>query len=115
MAARDGHTGSMSRTRKHTKPSRSPAVREQQATHQPERPGGCRCAACREEENRVRQLGDQLLTSGRSLLRTDDPLDAEMAGTIFASVDEQTDGELLRAVVEKVLPRFARKPSRQAL
>ncbi|MDT3438100.1 hypothetical protein [Pseudofrankia sp. BMG5.37] len=63
----------------------------------------------------MRQLGDQLLTSGRSLLRTDDPLEAEMLGAIFASVDEQTDGELLRTVVEKVLPRFARKPSRQAL
>ena len=66
----------------------------------------CDCPACSGEDFDPRRLIDEVLTGAADLVTSADPLEAELAGSVFVSIGALADDEFTEALVGEFIPEF---------
>ena len=70
----------------------------------------CDCPACSGEDFDPRRLIDEVLTGAADLLTSADPLEAEIAGSVFVSIGAIVGEEFTEALVDAFIPEFEARP-----
>jgi len=78
-------------------------------------PDECDCPACSGEGFDPQRMIDGLIESGADIIRSEDPLDAEIAGAVFVSVGEVAGEAFEEALVGGFIPQFEAQASAEAL
>ena len=66
----------------------------------------CDCPACSGEDFDPGRLIDEVLTGAADLLTSADPLEAEIAGSVFVSIGAMADDEFTEALAGEFIPEF---------
>jgi Plasmid pRiA4b ORF-3-like protein len=69
-------------------------------------PDTCDCPACSGDDFDPRQLIDEVLTDAADLVTSADPLEAEIAGSVFVSIGAMAGEEINEALVGGFIPEF---------
>ena len=69
-------------------------------------PDTCDCPACSGEDFDPRRLIDEVLTGAADLVTSADPLEAELAGSVFMSIGAMAGEEFNEALVGELIPAF---------
>jgi hypothetical protein len=69
-------------------------------------PDTCDCPACSGEDFDARRLIDEVLTGAADLVTSADPLEAELAGSVFVSIGAMAGEEFDEALVGELIPEF---------
>src|SRR4051795_6235431 len=69
-------------------------------------PDTCECPACSGEDVDPRRLIDEVLTGAADLVGSADPLEAEIAGSVFVSIGALAGEEFTEALVDAFIPEF---------
>ena len=69
-------------------------------------PDTCDCPACSGEDFDPRRLIDEVLTGAADLVTSADPLEAEIAGSVFVSIGAMAGDEFNEALVGEFIPEF---------
>src|SRR3954453_19298178 len=69
-------------------------------------PDTCDCPACSDEDFDPRRLIDEVLTGAADLVTSTDPLEAEIAGSVFVSIGAMADEEFTEALIGEFIPEF---------
>ena len=69
-------------------------------------PDTCDCPACSGEDFDPRRLIDEVLTGAADLVTSADPLEAEIAGSVFVSIGALAGEEFTEALVGEFIPEF---------
>src|SRR3954447_11639685 len=103
-----GQTGRMSPVsrgrkgkKKTAKSARQPIARDLFSA-----PDTCDCPACSGEDFDARRLIDEVLTGAADLVTSADPLEAELAGSVFVSIGAMAGDEFTEALVGELIPAF---------
>src|SRR3954452_12269938 len=103
-----GQTGRMSPVsrgrkgkKKTAKSARQPIARDLFSA-----PDTCDCPACSGEDFDARRLIDEVLTGAADLVTSADPLEAELAGSVFVSIGAMAGDEFTEALVGELIPEF---------
>ena len=78
-------------------------------------PDTCDCPACSGEDFDPRRLIDEVLTGAADLLTSADPLEAEIAGSVFVSIGAMADDEFTEALVGEFIPEFEARACPEAV
>src|SRR6187200_392909 len=78
-------------------------------------PDTCDCPACSGEDFDPRRLIDEVLTGAADLLTSADPLEAEIAGSVFVSIGAMTDDEFDEVLVGAFIPEFEARACPEAV
>ena len=69
-------------------------------------PDTCDCPACSGVDFDARRLIDEVLTGAADLVTSADPLEAELAGSVFMSIGAMAGEEFNEALVGELIPEF---------
>src|SRR6186713_362131 len=86
---------------KTAKSARRPVARDLFSAHDT-----CDCAACSGADFDARRLIDEVLTGAADLVTSADPLEAEIAGSVFVSIGAMAGEEFDEALVGELIPAF---------
>ena len=75
----------------------------------------CDCPACSGEDFDPRRLIDEVLTGAADLVTSADPLEAEIAGSVFVSIGAMADEEFNEALVGGFIPEFEARACPEAV
>jgi Plasmid pRiA4b ORF-3-like protein len=78
-------------------------------------PDTCDCPACSGEDFDPRRLIDEVLTGAADLVTSADPLEAEIAGSVFVSIGALADEEFTEALVAAFIPEFEARACPEAV
>jgi Plasmid pRiA4b ORF-3-like protein len=112
-----GQTGRMSPVsrgrkgkKKTAKSARRPVARDLFSAHDT-----CDCAACSGADFDARRLIDEVLTGAADLVTSADPLEAEIAGSVFVSIGAMAGEEFDEALVGELIPAFEARACPEAV
>src|SRR3954451_15234933 len=78
-------------------------------------PDTCDCPACSDEDFDPRRLIDEVLTGATDLVTSTDPLEAEIAGSVFVSIGAMADEEFTEALIGEFIPEFEARARPEAV
>src|SRR5215218_17950 len=78
-------------------------------------PDTCECPACSGEDVDPRRLIDEVLTGAADLVGSADPLEAEIAGSVFVSIGALAGEEFTEALVDAFIPEFEARARPEAV
>lgn len=78
-------------------------------------PDECDCPACSGEDFDPQSLLDELIAGGANLIRSEDPLDAEIAGAAFLGIGTAAGESFEEALVDGFIPQFEARATPEAL
>ena len=78
-------------------------------------PDTCECPACSGEDVDPRRLIDEVLTGAADLVGSADPLEAEIAGSVFVSIGALAGEEFTEALVDAFIPEFEARACPEAV
>ena len=78
-------------------------------------PDTCDCPACSGEDFDPRRLIDEVLTGAADLVTSADPLEAEIAGSVFVSIGAMAGDEFTEALVGEFIPEFEARACPEAV
>ena len=78
-------------------------------------PDTCECPACSGEDVDPRRLIDGVLTGAADLVGSADPLEAEIAGSVFVSIGALAGEEFTEALVDAFIPEFEARACPEAV
>src|SRR4051812_34603560 len=78
-------------------------------------PDTCDCPACSGEDVDPGRLIDEVLTGAADLVGSADPLEAEIAGSVFVSIGALAGEEFTEALVDAFIPEFEARACPEAV